>query len=661
MVLFSISLAILIYSSLLIVSLFKPAWKIAALVGWWLIAFSLIILTELVASLFSWMDQPWLILTIQIILLVLAYSVWRVKNRPRLGGVLFLDGFDESLSKWADAWVGRLENILLSAFAFFAYGYSFFLGWKVAPNTYDSVTTHVVRVVYWLQHGNLLPWNSPRYTQVSYPVNAQLQMLWSAQFLHSDKLFFVVQFLGAIVTVLSVIGIARLLKFSRAQSLFAGLFFACIPLVWMQSSTTQNDLIAAGVLLPAIYFFFLGIEHRQKSMLVLSGLALGVAMGTKQTLFFYLPGFGLLVLLIWLKYRASISRLIITFAAASLASFAVLSSYMYIQNYIFFGHPLAPETALEGAVGGTSLQDAAGNISFNTIRLLYQSIDNSGLPEPINSHFSNFKDRTLGNLLRGINPQFESDQYCAPGHEFSFSERNFLSEDSAWFGPIAGVLLPVVGVFHFFRRRKAKNLWSTGIFIIVSTFFILDAWLRPGWDPFQGRYFIPATALMSILMGDLIRGNKLNQIFTLLIGLFCAVILSYVAVVNPGKWVISEKPGLHLVNENISALFDTSWVDGVTLQNQSARSYAVMVKTHVSSHATMGWYAGSFIEYPLFGPSLSRKLIPVFPHQRITDRQWLDDQELDYLLIDMNTLTDPVPEGFHEIDSVYNWILLERN
>jgi len=616
---------------------------------------------ELIASLFSWMDQPWRILLIQIVFLGCAYGLWRITNKPRFGGVLFQDSFDDTLAKWADAWEGRFENIFLSVFSIYIYGYSFFLGWKVAPNTYDSITTHVVRVVYWLQHGNLLPWNSPRYTQLSYPVNAQLQMLWSAQFLHSDKLFFMVQFFGAIISVLCVIGIARLLKFSRAQALFAGLFFVCIPLVWMQASTTQNDLIAAGVLLPAIYFFFLGIESRQKSMLILSGIALGVAMGTKQTLFFYLPGFGLLVLLVWLKYRASITHLIITLATASLVSFAVLSSYMYIQNVVYFGHPLAPETALEGAVGGTSLRDAAGNLSFNTIRLAYQSIDNSGLPEPLNSHFTNFKDRALGNLLRGVNQQLESGQYCATGHEFSFAEGNYLSEDSAWFGPIAGILLPLVGVSHLVRRRKAKDLWSAGILIIVSTFFILDAWLRPGWDPFQGRYFIPAAALMSILMGDMTNGYKLNSILTLLIGLLSAAILSYVAVVNPGKWVISEQPDLNLVNENISGLFEVSWVDEVTLQNQSARGYAELVQNHVPLDATLGWYAGSLIEYPLFGSSLTRELIPVFPHQRITDRQWLDDQQLDYLLIDIETLEEPLPEGFHEIDSVYNWILLERN
>jgi len=470
-----------------------------------------------------------------------------------------------------------------------------------------------------------------------------------------------VQFLGAIVTVLSVIGIARLLKFSRAQSLFVGLFFACIPLVWMQSSTTQNDLIAAGVLLPAIYFFFLGIEHRQKSMLVLSGLALGVAMGTKQTLFFYLPGFGLLVLLVWQKYRTSITRLIITFAGASLVSFAVLSSYMYIQNYIFFGHPLAPEDALQSAVGGTNLQEALGNITYNTVRLLYQSIDSSGLPNPYDLYFSIIKERTIGNLLRFSFPELESNLFCAEGHSFSLSEQNNLSEDSSWFGPVAGLLLIPIGTIQFIQGVKKKDPWRIGLLLIPGLFLLINSWLRPGWDPYQGRYFILAFAILSIFLGSVIGPKRITKIFSIFISVAIIVILGHTAVVNPGKWVLDQGPKPELYRNNISGIANLDWIVGTTIQNKNIRPYVYMVRENMPNIEPLGWYAYSIVEYPLFNENFSRRLVAVGSLDRLQNPKWLKDQKIDFILIDRDYLIGPLPEGFHEIDSVYNWILLERN
>lgn len=660
MLLYLLSLVILLFSSLFLISLFKPTGKIAAVIGWYLLGFSQVVLVELVGHFFSWLNQPWLILLIQTVFLGISWLLWKLFKQPRLGGVLFLHNFDDTLAGWADAWEGRVENILLSVFSIFMYGYSFFLGWKVAPNTYDSVTTHAVRVVYWLQHGNLLPWNSPRYTQLSYPVNAQLQMLWSAQFLHSDKLFFMVQYLGAITTILCVIGIARLMKFTRAQSLFAGLIFATFPLIWMQSSTTQNDLIAAGLFLPVIYFFHLGIERRQTSMLVLSGIALGLSMGTKQTLFFYLPGLALLVGLVWFKYRGAVSRMILTWAAASLVSFAVLSSFIYIQNTAYFGHPLASEEALESAVGGTDAEQALGNLSFNTLRLVYQSLDNSGLPYPFGAYFVAGKDRTLGELLRMVNPALESDLYCAPGHSFSLSSGNYLSEDSSWFGPIGGLLYIPLGIYQFVKGVKKKDPWRIGIVGIAFLFLLIDAWLRPGWDPYQGRYFIPAAALMSAFLGELIRPKWIQRAAAIGIAALAVVILSYTAVVNPGKWLLGEAPRVGLLNENIARTFDVEWDDAVTLQNQSARIYSGMVKANVPPDATLGWYAGNFIEYPLFGERFARTLVPVVPRERLSNQAWLSVRQIEYLLIDADILTDPLPDGFVAIDSAYNWLLLKR-
>lgn len=660
MFLFLISALIVLISSLFLISLFRPESKIAAVAGWFLMGFSLIVLVELTANLFQALDQPWVILLIQLVFLGISYLAWRVSNRPRLGGPLFLHNVSETLFNWRDAWKGHYENLLLTAFGLLMYGYSFFLGVSVAPNTYDSITTHAVRVVYWLQHGNMLPWVTPRTTQLTYPVNAQLQMLWSAQFLHSDKFFFMVQFLGGVISVLCVIGIARLLKFSRAQALFAGLIFATYPLIWMQSSTTQNDLIAAGIFLPVVYFFFLGIERRQAAMLGLSGIALGLSLGTKQTLFFYLPGLALLAGMVWFKYRGAVSRLILSWAAASLVSFVVLSSFIYIQNYLYFDNPLATKEALETSVGGTSEDQIKGNLSYNTLRLIYQSFDNSGLPEPFSGYFTKVKNRTLGEVLRWVNPLLHSNLYTASGHSFDLSAENYLSEDSAWYGPVGGLLyLPLV-IIQSILGWKRKDPWRLGLVGISLTFLLMNVWLRPGWDPYQGRYFIPAAALTTAFFADLVRPKAVFRIGTTATALLAMIMLVYTAMINPGKWVVGEKPEINMFYENLTSIVKRDWSNDVTAQNRNSRVYTDLVKANLPDDAPLGWYAGIFIEYPLFGEDLSTPLIPIHPHERVRDADWLEEQNLDYILMDVNVQTDPFPQGYVELDSVFNWILLVR-
>ena len=80
-------------------------------------------------------------------------------------------------------------------------------------------------------------------------------------------------------------------------------------------------------------------------MLSLSGLALGLGLGTKQTLLFLLPGLALVLGLILLYRGRSHLRGLVVWAASGLASFLLLGAYMFVVNQVNFGTPMGPETA----------------------------------------------------------------------------------------------------------------------------------------------------------------------------------------------------------------------------------------------------------------------------------------------------------------------------
>lgn len=660
MVLYLISFVLLLLSSLLLLSIFRPQNKVAALLGWYILGFSLMVLVEETAHFFQALDRPWVILTIQFIFLAACGLTWNILKRPTIGGTLFSRSFKELIADFLDIWKGPFEDRIFALVVMLGYAYSFFLGWMIAPNTFDVIANHAVRVAFWIQHGNLTPWNSHRYLQISYPINAQLQMLWSGQFLQSDQLFFTVQWLGSLATILSVFGLARLFQYSRKQALFAALIFACFPLIWMQSSTAQNDLVAAGVFLPAVFFLMLGITQRQTSMLLLSGIALGLSLGTKQTIFFYLPGFAVMLGFVWWKYGRNVSRKIIQFAMATMIGFAVLGSFIFVQNSVYFGNPLAPEDALGTAVSGMDRETAFGNLGYNTLRLLYNSVDNSGLPPKLTDLFIRAKDFTLGSILRVINPKLETTNFSAEDHVFSYRQPNMLAEDASWFGPVGGVLLILITIYQAIQAIRQKDPWRGGLVVLAVFYWLVDAWVRPGWDSYQGRYFIPAAAFLSPFLSELVRSTRPMRILNVLIAFASIFILGYTAIYNPGKVPSNLIKDGGIGKDYFQTLFSMDWIDQVTLQSNDIKPMARLVENTIPKNVVIGWYGFLAQEYSVFGENFTRRVIPIFPYDLIYDNEWLTHQKIEYILINQSRLEGSIPEGYEEIASEFPWLIVVR-
>ena len=203
------------------------------------------------------------------------------------------------------------------------------------------MTTHMVRVGYWLQFGSFLHWASQNILQIIYPINAQSQILWTVLMTGSDHLAGFVQFMGIPIGGISIIGICRLLNYSRPQSVFAGLLWMTLPEIILQSTTTQNDLVVSGLIIACVYFLYDGLISGNSEAFVLSSLALGLALGTKQTTFFILPGLGLICLIIFLTHSLvrtenRLRAVLLRYYPAALEVFSSLDAPItlaFIQEY----------------------------------------------------------------------------------------------------------------------------------------------------------------------------------------------------------------------------------------------------------------------------------------------------------------------------------------
>ena len=647
--LFFPALVLVLTAAMLVVAILRPPNRPAAVAGLYLLGYANIVLAGQIANSFWAMNRLWVWIALHSIFLAAAWLAWQKAGRPSLvapwkdqEGRFLPAGWRASLPRWPELW-------LLGLGVGLAFLLSAVLIWVVPPNNNDSLATHMSRVGYWMQRGSFFPWPTTRIWQVSYPVNMQLQMFWTALFFGSDRIVESVQWLGALAAVVVVFGLARLLGASRPQALFAALVWATFPEIILESTTTQNDLVAGTLFSAMVYLLFLGLKTRNTGALMLSGLALALGLGTKQTLFFLLPGLALvLLLLLWWGGRQT-ARMLLAWGWSGLAAFLLVGAYMFVVNQISFGHPMGPETAVSAQTGGQTSQSLRENLAFNVFRLMYQAVDPTGLPDPLTGYAFKAKALVVGKLAEWVGYPVEEPVAVAPGHKFVLRERYVLQEDAAWYGPLFTLLVLPALVYQLWVGLRTKDALRVSIFIFALTFLILDAALRPGWDPFQGRYFIPVVILSTPLIAFIFRPGRPALPARWLIVLLALIITQQTFLYNSGKPLNGE-----------STVWTMNQTQLKTLQSFYMREPVMMVEKYVPADATLGLVTYSaFLEYPFFREDFSRRLVQIEPPERIQDLEWLRGQGVEYIAILTSEAVPAaaVPDELVPVAGAGNWTL----
>ncbi len=597
--------------------------RAAGLLGLYLLCYANIVLVGEIANSLHQLNNAWLWMALHLLFAVAAGFIWWKSGKPNLWAFwkvhLNWSEIGSALKRWPD--LG-----LLSVGVSLAVIFNAILVWLVPPNNNDSLATHMSRIGYWLQRGSFFPWSTDRIWQVTYPVNMQLQMLWTVLFLGTDQIVEVVQWLGALAAMVAIFGIAQLLGASRAQSLFAALVWATFPEIVLEATSTQNDLVAGTLFAAMLYLLFLGLEKRNTGSLVLSGLALALGLGTKQTFFFLLPGLGLGLLWVLLfngsSRRKDTLHSLLVWGGSSIVAFLFLGLYMFVVNQVTFGNPMGQETAIANQVGGQTSQSLKENLLYNSFRLAYQAIDPTGLPDPLTGYGFKLKALLVGKLTGLVGFAVEAPVAVAPRHSFFLRERYIMQEDAAWYGPVFAFLVLPALLYQFIVGIKTREPLRITIFVFGLTFWLLDAALRPGWDPFQGRYFIPVVIIATAMLAFLFQSGRRMAVLRWLVVILALTVLTNTFLWNAAKPVSGE-----------GNIWTSDRVDMLTQQSFYMREPVRLVEKHVPADATLGLLMyDTFLEYPFFREDFSRRLVHIYPPERVLDVEWMKGQGIEYVL-----------------------------
>jgi Dolichyl-phosphate-mannose-protein mannosyltransferase len=538
--------------------------------------------------------------------------------------------------------------MILAGVVFLALVYEFVVGVTTPPDNWDSLWHHLVRAALWRQdHSVGTIWNSNVQLGLNAdPPNAELQILFGLVLLGRDTLATLPQLFAECALLVAVFGMARRVGFAREASVFAALLTATLSQVALQSVTTQNDLVVAAAVAAAGYF----ILGHSRTEVILAGVAVGLALGTKLTAAFALPALALIAL------AAGGTRRVARLAAWSALGFVAFGTFIYLRSNGAASTVADSATTVSSGGGGGSASGSmraaptlVGPVS-TAARVLYGFIDFSGFQHVFANETALIivlftvplsamviarrwapaialaaSVPLLGYLLSragiGLFALFHipaNPRNATTDGVFVFGLRQLANENVSYFGPVGMLLLWPVSVWgcvawarHRLDRRAAALALALPIYVVAYAATL-------SWDPVDGRYFISAVALAMPLAALAYRKPLFARTLTI-VGIAALFLVHAFNQYKP-TGLAGTKP-----------IWSLSRIDALTLEEPRMRPVLRRVAKDVPKNAHVGVVLDSHDwTYPFFGAQLGRTVTYLKPSDA---RRMASAEHISYIIV----------------------------
>lgn len=371
---------------------------------------------------------------------------------------------------------------------------SFFKGIIVPPFNYDSMTYHLARAGFWMQNNNINHFTTTAEFQNINPYNGEVLLLWLMILTNSDNITFLVQFLSLLILSLALYKVLRLIGFNRAVSLITIFTFSTLDMVVLQSYSTQNDLVIACFMVVAFLFLFKVVKAKAVDFryIVISSIALGLAIGTKGYSYLMVLGFIIFLFIYGKNSRIKFIKLSYLLISSILGVF-LFAGYSLIQNYYSYGAIFASGEHIEiMSISNPNLKTFISNF-IRHISSFYQ-LHNSRF-----DFIGNFLRNIVTNIHNRLGISISSSVTTYPDTYFYFSNIR-LNFDESYYGPFYFfIILPsmiyslvIFSISKIWRKGKIiKNTVNNSLFVyIIPILFFLGYTLIFKWQPYSGRLLI---------------------------------------------------------------------------------------------------------------------------------------------------------------------------
>ncbi|HLD33024.1 MAG TPA: glycosyltransferase family 39 protein [Candidatus Peribacteraceae bacterium] len=358
---------------------------------------------------------------------------------------------------------------------------TFAIAISTPPNNHDSISYHMTRVAYWVQHQSVVHYPALDLRQLYMPplteyLIAQLYLLTD-----SDLLAHMPQWLAFAGSLFLVTLIARELGAERRTVRFALVFAATLPIGILQSTNATATHAVTFWLLMLAYLILRDRCSQSPANALRIGVVLGLSLLTKLNAYFFAPAF---VLWYILSLRKQPTRLLSH--ALIVGSIALsLNATQYLRNIESIGHFLVPR------------KDMATNINteFSPAIAASNILKNASLETGLLMVGNPFVERGIQNIHAVMHVEIdrtntESQEFNIPKsqtHEvFAGNPFHFLI-----------IILSVVSVPLLSLPKKKQHYWYLGAILggLVITWSFLS------WNPYGTRLHMPFLILAAPVVG----------------------------------------------------------------------------------------------------------------------------------------------------------------
>ena len=217
----------------------------------------------------------------------------------------------------------------------------------IAPsNNIDSGLYHMARVMHWAQNASLRPFPTIMEHQLLKPIWAETAILHLRTLWGNDRPANLVQWFSMVGSLIVVSGIVSLLGGGRGARVLGAAYAVSLPMGILQSTSTQNDYVAAFWAVCLAYLVVLSVR-RNLAVWELAALAasVGLAVLTKGTGFVYAPPLAAWFLIH--EWTARGTRRAVA-AAISIAGISlILNAGFWARNVAVYGGPYGTSAWLQ--------------------------------------------------------------------------------------------------------------------------------------------------------------------------------------------------------------------------------------------------------------------------------------------------------------------------
>ncbi|MCG5440528.1 ArnT family glycosyltransferase, partial [Micromonospora foliorum] len=382
------------------------------------------------------------------------------------------------------------------------------------PNNFDSQTYHLPKVEHWVAQGDLDFWPTAIHRQVTIPPGAEYLLLHLRLLTGGDSLHNLVQWAAGVVCLLVAARITAQLGGGRRAQLLTAFVLATTPMVVLQATSTQTDLICAAWVACAATLALDGLRRRTGWGTLLGlGAATGLTAVTKTS--------GLIavgpLLVLWGLAQLRLARTGQSTPASTPAAggggrswpvgglartvggsvlilvvAAVVVGPFLARVTAEFGHPLGPPRLRESIP--MERHDPA-SIVVNALRIGHTAFDTPLAP----LRRAGAEVIVSGAEAIGVDPQ---DRAITFGRELFPEPAWYPDEDRVAF-PLAGALAVIGAVIALARPRRvaAERAGSLRAYAVVVLTAVLLHTAMIKWQPWGNRLLLYAVVLAVPLAG----------------------------------------------------------------------------------------------------------------------------------------------------------------